>query len=197
MSNHALTVRLHVEPVESKGRVHVIIRLVLLVALGTIGAGRYFWLFYLALPALAALLVAHKGNERYLVEDVPTIVRVLRWVASAYAYLWLLTDATPSSEEGGPVELYVEPSGHPTPGSAMLRLLYSLPALIVLFVLSCVAWVLWIIGAIAILVVARLPGFIADFLGLTLRYLLRLIAYHLSVVDEYPSFAEAPIPRPA
>jgi hypothetical protein len=69
----------------------------------------------------------------------------------------------------------------------------SLPALLVLAVLSIAASLLWVVGAIAILVRRRLPHAIGSFLALTLRYQFRLVAYHLSLVERYPSFEEAPL----
>jgi hypothetical protein len=37
--------------------------------------------------------------------------------------------------------------------------------------------------------------FVFDFLRATLRYQFRLIGYHMSLVDAYPSFEEAPLTR--
>jgi hypothetical protein len=178
-----------VSPPAEQERVHVAIRLVLLLALGAIGCSSLYWLLYLLLPALAALLIAGHGAARYLADDAPGAVRALRWLASAYAYLWLLSDAPPLAESS-PLEL--EPGGAPTAGSALARLVYSLPALVVLAILSFVAGFAWIIGALAILVRRRQPRAIAAFLALTLRYQFRLIAYHLSLVDRYPSLADTP-----
>ena len=141
---------------------------------------------YLALPAAVAVVLIRKGGERYLAEDAPRIVRVLRWLASAYAYLWLLTDFLPTAD-GSPVDLKIEASGKPTATSALLRLLFSLPALVMLAVLSAASGVLWVVGALLILIRKRLPGAIADILALTLRFQFQLIAYHLSLVDRYPS----------
>jgi hypothetical protein len=195
MSNHP--VHLRVEPPERSARLHVAIRLALLAVLGAVGCSSLYWLAYLALPAIAALLIAQKGAERYVTEDATKILPALRWLAGIYAYLWLLTDTVPSSAGGSSVELEVETVGNPTSASALLRLLYSLPALILLTVLSFVACFLWVIGAMAILIVRRVPRFAADFLNLTLRYQFRLIAYHLALVDAYPSFEEVEIPHPS
>ncbi len=190
MSNHP--VRFRVEPSAPRDRVHVAIRLALLVALGAVGYSTIYWVLYLALPAIAAALIADGGGERYRAARGPQIVRVLRWIAGAYAYLWLLTDALPAAEPGGPVELEVELAGAPTAGQALLRLLYSLPALVLLAILSFALFFVWIVGAIAVLATRRLPEAVADFLALTLRFQMRLAAYHLSLVDRYPSFEEAP-----
>jgi hypothetical protein len=67
----------------------------------------------------------------------------------------------------------------------------------VLAVLSIAAGLLWLLGAIAILVRRRMPHAIRSFLALTLRYQFRLAAYHLSLVERYPSFEEVPpVPVP-
>lgn len=185
MSRHPVT--LAIEPSPRIARLHVIIRLALLLALATIGCSSIYWLLYLSIPALVALLIAQNGGARYLTEDAPRIVRVLRWIAGAYGYLWLLTDVLPTAEAGGPVDLQVETSGIPTMTSALLRLVYSLPGLLLVMVLSLAAGLLWVVGAIFVLVTERMPALIADFLSLALRVQFRLIAYHLSLVDRYPS----------
>jgi hypothetical protein len=191
MSNHP--VRLRVDPPVPMSRIHVVIRLLLLAALGTVGCSSVYWLLYLAIPAVAALRISQKGGERYLTEDAPRVLPVLRWLAAAYAYLWLLTDTFPSSEpssEGGQtVDLEVEPGGAPSTTAALLRILYSLPALLLLVVLSLVAGFCWLLGAIVILVRRRPSVVVRDFLALTLGYQFRLVAYHLSLVDRYPSIA--------
>lgn len=176
-------VQLRVEPPPRLARIHVLIRLVLLAALGTLGCSSVYWLLYLAAPAAVALVVSQKGSERYLAESAPPVTRGLRWLAGAYAYLWLLTDEVPSTQ----VALELEPGGAPTPGSALLRLVYSLPALVLLALLSFAASVLWIVAALFILVAQRAPAGLSDFFAMTLRYQFRLAAYHLSLTDRYPS----------
>jgi hypothetical protein len=185
-------VHLTVERDARPRRIHVALRIVLMLALGFIGFNRAYGLVYLAIPALVALAVLHRGAGRYMAEDAPRIVRGLRWFAAALAYLWLLTDAPPTHEPG-PVELTIEPTGTPTATSALLRLITSLPALVLVVVLAVVACVCWIVGALCILVAQRLPGALASFLTLTLRTEMRLLAYHLSLVDAYPSLAEDPV----
>jgi hypothetical protein len=190
-------VHLRVEPSQNMARVHVVIRLVFLTVLGAVGCSSVYWLVYLALPAFAAMLIAQKGADRYLAENGPPIVQALRWLAGVYAYLWLLTDATPNDAARRPVELEIEPTGKPTAASALLRLVSSLPALLVLAVLSFVGCFLWLIGVVWILFVRRTPKFVTDFLTATLRYQFRLIAYHLAFVDAYPSLEEMQIPHPS
>jgi hypothetical protein len=181
--------------IESEGRprrVHVVVRLVLMLALGFIHFDRVYGVAYLAVPALVALALVSRGAGRYLAEDAPRLAHLLRWLAAAGAYLSLLTDAPPTREPGH-VELAVEPGGSPTVGSALLRLVTSLPALLLVAILSIVASLCWLVGAVCILVAERLPGALRSFLTLTLRTQLRLVAYHLSIVDAYPSIAEEPV----
>lgn len=184
-------VQLRVERPQRIPRVHVIIRLALLLALGTLTWSSIYWLLYLVLPALVALLVTQRGGARYLAEDGPRIVRVLRWLAGAYAYLWLVADVLPTTETSGPVEFHVTVTGTPSVKSSLMRLLYSLPAVLLVVVLSCAGGLLWLVGAACILVNERLPDGIANFLVLTLRVQFRLLAYHLSLIDRYPSLEES------
>lgn len=182
-------VQLHIDRPQRTSRVHVVTRLLLLVAIGALGCSAVYWALYLALPAMAALLI-QKDGEKYLSEDAPRAVRVLRWFASAYGYLWLLTDVLPTSH-GSPVDLQVTPTGAPTPSSALLRIVTSIPAILLVIVLSAAASLAWIVGAVTVLVTQRMPGAIADFLTMTLRVQFRLIAYHLSIVDRYPSLEQS------
>lgn len=185
-------VQLRVLRPDRTDRLQVLVRLVLLMAVGALGWSSLYWALYLGLPALAALLILQKGPEAYAADDGPRILKVLQWLAAAYGYLWLLTD-TPPSTKGGPVELRIELAGRPTAGSALARIITSVPAVLLLAILSAVASLFWVAGAICILVSERLPDAIARFLALTLRVQFRLLAYHLSLVERYPSL-EAPAP---
>lgn len=184
-------VQLSVERSPPTRRIHVITRSALLLAVAALGCSSIYWILYLALPPVAAFAVSKRGGEHYLTVDAPRIARVLRWFASAYGYLWLLTDVLPTAQ-GSPVDLQIVPGGSPTPASALLRLVYSLPALLLLTALSGAAALVWLIGATAVLVSARMPGAIADFLVIALRFQFQLTAYHLSLVDHYPSLLVSP-----
>jgi uncharacterized protein DUF4389 len=185
MSSHP--VRFHVHASPERDRLQVLIRVALLAALGALGGSSVYWMLYLALPSLVALFILQNGSEWYLGDASARLLRGLRWLAAAYAYLWLLTDEMPSLELEGGAVLEIEPSGTPSPASALGRLLTSLPALAVMIVLSFVAGLFWIAAAIAVLILKRVPAPIDRFMASTLRYQFRLIAYHLSLVDRYPS----------
>jgi hypothetical protein len=200
MSPHP--VRLVVEPSASRQRLHVLIRLAILVAICTIGGHSLGWIVYLLVPAAAALRISQAGAARYLADDGPRITLILRWFARAGGYLLLLTDAVPTSaatsEPSHPIEFEIAAGGAPSVGQAMLRLITSVPALLLVALLGLLAIPVWLVGALAILIAGHLPSLLADYLALTLRYKMRILAYHLSLVDRYPSFEVAPrIPTPA
>jgi hypothetical protein len=184
MANHP--VQLRVEHPGETERIQVVARLAFLLAFAALGCSAIYWALYLALPAAVAVVLMRKGGQRYLAEDAPRILPVLRWFASAYGYLWLLTDVLPTAQ-GSPVDLEIEAGGRPTATSALWRLLFSLPALVVLAVLSAASGILWVVGAVLILIRKRLPDAIADVLSFTLRFQFQLVAYHLSLVERYPS----------
>jgi hypothetical protein len=188
MNPHPIQLRLEHAP--HMDRAHVVIRLILLIALGAVGCSSVYWMLYLTLPAFAAMRISQTTAQRYLADDGPRIARALKWLAGAYAYLWLLTDVLPSSNHEGVVDLEMNPSGTPTTSTALLRLVTTLPALLMLAALSVAAGLLWPVGAVFVLVGRRMPDVLFDFFLLTLRGQFRCIAYHLSLVDRYPSFEE-------
>jgi hypothetical protein len=182
-------VQVVIDPPVPSRRVHVVARAVFLLALATVSVSSVVWVLYLVLPALAALLITNKGSERAVAEDGPRTIKVLRWLASANAYVWLLTDVLPTSEPAsGAVKLSIQTEGAPTPTTALLRLVYSLPALVLVAVLNALAVPFWLVGAIWILAARRIPDVVRDFLTFTLRYQFRFAAYHLSLVERYPTF---------
>jgi hypothetical protein len=73
-------------------------------------------------------------------------------------------------------------------GSSLLRLVTSIPSAIVLCFLSLISGVMWLISAIGVLVVAHVPDSILGFQRGVLRWQARLVAYHASLVDDYPPF---------
>jgi hypothetical protein len=188
-------VRFEVAPTSRRDRTQVLIRFAILLVVGSAGWSSLFWLLYLGLPVVAALLVSQKGSERYVSEDAPQIARGLEWVAAAYAYLSLLTDAFPVSPVRGAVETRIEPDGAPTTESALLRILTSVPAAIFVALLNVIAVPCWLVGALAILFAGRLPASIGRLLEHVVRYRLRFFAWHLSIVEEYPRFDHAAADR--
>jgi hypothetical protein len=165
---------------------HVFLRVGLPVVIGWIG--HPIGLLWLGLPLVAAILVSQKGGQRYLDEDGPTVTRALNWILDLVAYLALLTDQLPGRGEH-PVRCQVDRSGSPTVGSALLRILYAIPSLIVLAILTFVGAIVWVIAVVLVLVDENYPESLWRLLLGIVRWEACLLAYLASLVDSYPPFA--------
>jgi Domain of unknown function (DUF4389) len=177
------SVTLDLERPLSFQRAHVLLRVTLLVVIGWIG--HPLGLLWPGLPVVAAILVSQKGGPRYLDESGPTITRALNWILDLVAYLALVTDELPGQGEH-PVRFQVARSGSPTVGSALLRIVYAIPSLIVLAILSFVGAIVWAIAVVFVLVDERYPDSLWRFLLGLVRWEARLLAYLASLVDRYP-----------
>jgi hypothetical protein len=178
-------VTLEVERPRVFQRAHVLLRIALLIAIGWLG---HPWgLLWLGLPAVAAFLVSQKGGRRYLDESGPGVTRVLNWILDLVAYLALVSDQLPRRAEH-PVRLRIERAGSPSVGSAVLRILYAIPSLIVLAILSFVGAIVWVIGVVLVLAGERYPESLWRFLLGLVRWEAHVLAYLASLVDDYPPF---------
>ena len=167
-------------------RAHVFLRVVLLIVLGWIG--HPVGLLWLGLPVVAAILISQKDGQRYLDENGAASTRVLNWILDLVAYVALLTDELPGQGEH-PVRLRVERSGSPTVGSALMRIVYAIPSLIVLAILTFFGAIVWTIAVVLVLVGGKYPESLWRFqLGLV-RWTAWVFAYLASLVDHYPPFA--------
>ena len=181
----SLPVGVDVERPPAFQRAQVFLRIALLVVIGWVG---HPWgLLWLGLPVVAAFLVSQKGGQRYLDENGPTAIRVLHWIVDLTAYLALLTDELPGRGEH-PVRFRLERSGSPTVGSALLRVVYAIPSLIVLAILSFVGSIAWFVGVVLVLVEESYPAGLWRFLLGLLRWEACLLAYLASLVEDYPPF---------
>ena len=172
-------------------RPQLALRIVVLIVLSLLG-GAFGWilgLVYLAFPALAAIFISQKGPERFLEEDGPRMMGWLRWVLALYSYIAILTDRFPTEKPEDIIRFEVQTGGSPTVGSALLRLIYSIPSAFVLALLGIVASIIWLIAAVMILVQENYADGLYDFQRGVLRWEARLLAYHSSLVEQYPPFA--------
>jgi len=173
-------------------RAQVALRILILALLGALSAplGWLFGVLYLALPAIAAVGISSRSAATFQVELSGDVVRIIRWVLSFYAYLLLLTDRFPQwSVPESLVRFEVTPSGTPTVGTALLRLVYTVPYALVLAVFGCAAALIWVICLVSVLAGAGVPRGLYDFLRGVMRWQARLFAYHASLVDEYPPWS--------
>jgi len=176
---------------EKLERPHVFLRILIAVILSILGGalGWILGLVYLVLPVVAAIFVSQKGGEGYLREDGPRVTGWLRWLVAFYAYLGILSDRFPSEKPEEIVRFEVQTGGAPTVGSALVRLIYSIPSALVLSILSIASAVIWVIAAVMVLVQESYPEGLYNFQRGILRWEARLLGYHASLVEQYPPFA--------
>jgi hypothetical protein len=176
---------------ERHDRTQLAIRLLVLIVLAIL-AGSLGWVhfgLYLALPVLGAILISQKGAKRYHEEAGENVTLWLRYVVAFYAYAWLLTDRLPNEDPRQTLRFDVTPTGEPTAGGVLLRIITGIPHVIVLALLTFAALILAVIAAIMILVGESYPESIFNFLRGYVRWQARLYAYMAGLVDEYPPFA--------
>ncbi len=165
------------------------ILLLIIVSIVTGTAGWIFGLVYLLLPVLAAILISNRGRERFIDEEGARVSDWLRWLVAFYAYLIILTDRFPTERPEEIVRFEIRASGSPTVGSALLRLIYSIPSAFVFLLLGIVSVIVWLIAAVMVLMRESYPEGLYNFQRGVLRWEARLLGYHASLVEEYPPFA--------
>ena len=135
----------------------------------------------------------------HLVTDDPvTVYRLVVVVGSLaaagafpLAYLMLLQDAYPPfGDDAYPASLtFVEPEGPRRRLSVGFRLILIIPQLIVVGLLTIAWWVTSFVAWLAILVTGHYPEGLYQFGVGVLRWFIRVEAYLLLLVDEYPPFS--------
>lgn len=171
-------------------RLQLLVRLGLSIVLAAVGvtAGWLTWFLYGALPLIAAIVISSIGTVAYMTDVGPRLWRALAWMQRLSAYMGLLVDRFPATEDGT-VRIELRPTGRPTIGSALLRLLTSIPSGLVLCVLWMVSGILCFVSVFFVLFGAAIPGSILGYQRGILRWQTRLLAYHASLVEEYPPFS--------
>jgi Domain of unknown function (DUF4389) len=115
----------------------------------------------------------------------------LRWRVRALAYFMLLADAYPPFGDGPyPASIEIlDPVGPRDRLTVALRILLALPHIIVLFFVILAWCFTTVVAWFAILFTGAYPQGLYDFGVGALRWMLRVHAYLLLVVDDYPPFS--------
>jgi len=169
-------------------RIQLLVRVVIAIVAGWFGitAGWLGCVLYGVLPLVAAISVSSRGD--FTTRVAPRLSRVLGWFVQFSAYMMLLVDRFPTGDDVS-TRVTIQVTDRPTTGSALLRLLTSLPSALVLAVLWFVSGILWIVGAVFVLINTTIPASILGFQRGVLRWIANLLAYHASLVVEYPPFS--------
>ena len=170
-------------------RIQLLLRIVLAIVLGWVGitGGWLVCALYGALPLIAAIAISSFGAVAYETDIGPRVARVLGWLLQLWAFTGMLVDRFPAGDDTS-TRIDIRITGKPTLGSAFARLLTSIPSGLVLALLWCVSAVLCFIAFWVVLFVESVPHPILAFQRAVLRWQANLVAYHASLVDEYPPF---------
>jgi len=170
-------------------RIQLLLRITLAVVLGWLGitGGWLACVLYALLPVVAATVISSLGSAAYTTDVGPKLWRVLVWLLQLSAYMMLLVDRFPTGGDD-PVRIEIRFAEQPKTSSALLRLVTSIPSGVFLLVLWCVSSVLWLVAAGLVLLGGPMPDAILAFQRGVLRWQTRLVAYHASLIDEYPPF---------
>ena len=143
--------------------------------------------FFLAVISWFTIVIS--GNHISGIRQFTTFY--LRWRVRALAYIMLLEDRYPPFGDAPyPTACEVEDPAVPRDRlSVAFRLLLGIPHFIALFFVMC-AWCLTsVVAWLLILVTGKYPAGLYDFGVGALRWLIRVEAYMLLLVDEYPPFS--------
>lgn len=115
----------------------------------------------------------------------------LRWRVRALAYLMLLADHYPPFGDGTySAALTIDERDGPRDRVAVgFRLILALPQFVTLFFVLCAWWVTTVIAWFMILITGTYPESLYRFGVGALRWLIRVEAYMLLLVDDYPPFS--------
>jgi hypothetical protein len=115
----------------------------------------------------------------------------LRWRMRAVAYLMLLEDPYPPFGDAPyPASItVVDPVGPRDRLTVGLRILLAIPHFLVLIFLIVAWWLTAIVAWVAIVFTGEYPAGLYDFGVGVLRWFMRVEAYMLLLVDEYPPFS--------
>jgi hypothetical protein len=150
---------------------------------GLLGAVAYF------LAIINWFMIVITGTDVLGIRQFSTFF--LRWRVRAIAYLMLLEDAYPPfGDEPYPASVdVIDPAGPRDRVSVAFRLILAIPHFIVLAFVMLAWCITTIVAWFLILFTGEYPAGLYEFGVGSLRWLIRLQAYLLLLVDDYPPFS--------
>ncbi len=180
-------------PDRALNKVSTFFRIILIVPIGIILAllwdGRGSLMGLVVLPTVLMLLFRHKYPKWWYDWNYGLV----RFCYQVFAYLFLMDDRYPSTDEEQSLHLqlpYPQVATELHPGLPLVKWLLALPHYIVLAILGLYGIILVVIAWFAILFTGRYPKSMFAFIEGLMRWELRVIAYaFLLTTDKYPPFA--------
>ncbi len=143
----------------------------------------------LAGPVISAVLVAQRGDQSFHERYGEIYGKVVAFIMGLQGYMFFASDDFPEWGEGGSLRYDYTPTGEPTVGSALLRIIMVIPHLIALWVIGILALALGFVAAVTVLFSESVPHGIWKFLMGYVAWDARVLTYFLSMVEEYPPFS--------
>lgn len=143
------------------------------------------WLVIVLLPLYAAIQISSQ-KEKYLQNE--TVKGWLKSYVGLASYVYLLTDEFDGTKDPS-FRFDVTPGGTPSLGGALLRYIFGIPHMIAIGILGWVASIIWFVGSVMILFNEDYAAGLYDIQRGIVRWIARYVAYHASLVQEYPPFA--------
>jgi hypothetical protein len=186
-------VRVRMERQWEFARIHVLFRLLAAFVLYVV-VSPVMGLLLVVGPVITALLANHARGDQFHERYQANYLKALQFIVDLNDYLLVTTDSFPEWGVKGPATVEVNPSGHPTFGSALLRIITVIPHMIVLALLGAVAGIFTLLAMVTVLLDASVPDVLWRFQTGFVNWYARALAYLYSMVEEYPPFQFEPAP---
>ena len=166
-------------------RVHLLLRIGLWIVV------TYLFNSFLLLagPVISAVLVAQRGDQNFHERYGEIYGKGVAFMMGLQGYMFFASDDFPEWGEGGSLRYDYTPTGEPTVGSALLRIIMVIPHLIALWIVGLLALALGFVAAVTVLFSQSVPHGVWKFLMGYVAWDARVLTYFLSMVEEYPPFS--------
>ena len=166
-------------------RVHLLLRIALWILLAPVlNSG-----LLLAGPIITAVLVAQKNDASFHERFGETYGKVVGFIVGLQGYMSFASDDFPEWGAGGSLRYDYTPTGEPTVGSALLRIVMVIPQVIALWIVGVLEGVLGFVAVVTVLFSESVPHGVWKFLMGYVAWEARVLTYFLSMVEEYPPFS--------
>ncbi len=166
-------------------RVHLLLRIALWIVLAPVlNSG-----LLLAGPIITAVLVAQKNDASFHERYGEIYGKVVAFIMGLQGYMSFASDDFPEWGEGGSLRYDYTPTGEPTVGSALLRIVMVIPQVIALWIVGVLEGVLGFVAVVTVLFSESVPHGVWKFLMGYVAWEARVLTYFLSMVEEYPPFS--------
>ena len=166
-------------------RVHLLLRIGLWIVV-TYGFNSFL---LLAGPVISAVLVAQRGDQSFHERYGEIYGKVVAFMMGLQGYMFFASDEFPEWGEGGALRYDYTPTGEPSVGSALLRIVMVIPHVIALWFVGILALALGFVAAVTVLFSQSVPHGVWKFLMGYVAWEARVLSYFLSMVEEYPPFS--------